>query len=309
MKPISYLLIISIITACSSIVSIRKTKQALLPSVTELITVLSHDSLQGRKHASQGFDKAALYVEQQLTTIGVKPLFGNSYKDTVSGFYGYNIVGVIETPTSTNEYIILSAHLDHLGIKTRNTQDSIYNGANDNASGVAAVLKIAEELSKHSFSKKIIIALFTAEETGLNGSFHLAKKLKTANIPVAYVINIDMIGSQLPYAPNKVFVTGFSKSNFAALSNSAINETFFVQDSVEVANNLFRYSDNFSFYRVLQIPAHTISTFNMNNFDCYHKACDEIATIDIQNVEIIIKKTTQIIIELLKNNSEIALTK
>ena len=68
--------------------------------------------------------------------------------------------------------------------------DSVFNGANDNASGVTAVLQIARELKKHKFDKKIIIALFTGEEFGLKGSKHLATKLKKANIKLSYVIKL-----------------------------------------------------------------------------------------------------------------------
>lgn len=301
-------LVITVITCFSSHFANAQSNSTkpTIPSAFEIIQAIAHDSLQGRKPSTVGYDKAARYVEQQLLTIGAKPLFGNSFVDSVSAYYGYNVVGVLESPQSTNEYILIGAHLDHLGVKSYGT-DTIYNGANDNASGVAAVLKIAEALSKQQFSKKIIIALFTSEETGLDGSNALAKKIKAQQIPLKYVINFDMIGTTMTSAPNKVFVTGFDKSNLATTANSLLKEDFLLKDAQAEEMDLFRYSDNFSFYRVLNIPAHTMSTFNLSNFDCYHKACDEVSVIDVKNLEAIIEKSTTFIVELLKQNSQIAL--
>ncbi|HRS19700.1 MAG TPA: M28 family peptidase, partial [Bacteroidales bacterium] len=156
-------------------------------------------------------------------------------------------------------------------------------------------------------SKKVIIALFTSEETRLDGSNALAKRIKAQQIPLKYVINFDMIGTTMIDAPKKVFITGFDKSNLAVTANTLLQEDFLLKDAQTEDMELFRYSDNFSFYRELNIPAHTLSTFNMRNFDCYHRTCDEVSEIDVKNLESIIQKSTTFIIELLKQNSQIAL--
>ncbi len=300
-------LLISNSISITAITAQTNTSKSTIPSAQQIIAAISHDSLQGRKPVTRGYDKAARYVEQQLLTIGAKPLFGTSFVDSVSAYYGYNVVGVLESPHSSNEYILIGAHLDHLRILSGAKKDSVFNGANDNASGVAAVLKIAEALSKQQLSKKVIIALFTSEETGLDGSNALAKKIKAQQIPLKYVINFDMIGTTMINAPKKVFITGFDKSNLAVTANTLLQEDFLLKDAQAEEMELFRYSDNFSFYRELNIPAHTLSTFIMRNFDCYHRTCDEISVIDVKNLEAIIQKSTTFIIELLKQNSQIAL--
>ncbi|HPH15852.1 MAG TPA: hypothetical protein PK029_01680, partial [Bacteroidales bacterium] len=97
-------LVITVITCFSSHFANAQSNSTkpTIPSAFEIIQAIAHDSLQGRKPSTVGYDKAARYVEQQLLTIGAKPLFGNSFVDSVSAYYGYNIVGVLESPQSTN---------------------------------------------------------------------------------------------------------------------------------------------------------------------------------------------------------------
>jgi len=169
-----------------------------LKTTEELIRVLSSDSFEGRYPGDSSFTRAAIFTEEYLGSIGVKPYFENSYRDTMSlfSYKSFNVVGVIENENSSGEYILIGAHLDHLG-KIESPSDSVFNGANDNATGVTAVLQIAAELMKYKFDKKIIIALFTGEEMGLRGSKHLARRLKNEGVNLSYMINIEMIGKPL----------------------------------------------------------------------------------------------------------------
>jgi Zn-dependent M28 family amino/carboxypeptidase len=284
------------------------TEAQKLKTSAEIVKILSSDSLEGRYIGDVSFEKAATFVESYLRLIEVKPFFNCSYRDTITIFkyHSFNVVGIIENSHSINDYILICAHLDHLG-KIDSKTDSIFNGANDNASGVTAVLQIASELKKYQFDKKVIIALFTGEEFGLKGSKHLALKLKKANIHLSYVINLEMIGTPLTSFPENVYITGFNTSNFGEVGNKVLGEEFIVYKGTEFSDDLFAASDNYPFYVEFKIPAHTISTFDFKNYKYYHSVSDEYSQLNINHMDYIIQKTSKLIIKLLQENSVIKL--
>jgi hypothetical protein len=148
------------------------------PELTDIIDTLSNDYFQGRGTGSEGINKAAIYIENYLKDCRIKPYFAN-YRDSfeIYNMQAFNVIGKIEGNDSIlkNEYIIISAHYDHEG-KISGSPDSVYNGANDNASGVSAILNIAKIISSERKNKRsIIVALFAGEELGLTGSQHFAE--------------------------------------------------------------------------------------------------------------------------------------
>lgn len=275
----------------------------------ELVKVLSSDAFEGRQPGTPGMEKTVSLIEHQFKTSGIKPYFDGSYKDTLKVFNreSYNLVGVIQASAPTNEYILLGAHWDHLG-KTRHGQDSIYNGANDNASGVATVLRMANELSKHKLQKNVLVALFTEEESGLNGSKHLAKRLKADSIDLLYALNYDMVGTRLNNKPGIVYITGYNRSNLASTANQLLGEEFIVNDRIDEEMGVFHLSDNFPFYRTFHIPSHSFLTFNFENYPQYHQESDEFELLDIENMDRIIDKSTRMVLELLATDAKIELT-
>ena len=291
-----------------SLVYCQNSDNKKLKTTAELVNILSSDSLEGRYIGDSSFEKAAKFVENYLKLIEVKPFFNGSYRDTLTIFryHSFNVVGIIENRHSINDYILIGAHLDHLG-KMDSMTDSIFNGANDNASGVTAVLQIARELKKYKFDKKVIIALFTGEEFGLKGSKHLAQKLKNANINLSYVINFEMIGTPLSSFPENVYITGFNRSNFGEVANNVLGDEFIVSNGAEFSDGLFGASDNYPFYLEFKIPSHTISTFDFKNYKYYHSVSDEYSQLNIQHMDYIIQKTSKLLIKLLQENSEIKL--
>lgn len=300
------LLIIFLFTI--SLVYCQNSDNKKLKTTAELVNILSSDSLEGRYIGDSSFERAAKFVENYLKLIEIKPFFNGSYRDTLTIFryHSFNVVGIIENRNSINDYILIGAHLDHLG-KMDSMTDSIFNGANDNASGVTAVLQIARELKKYKFDKKVIIALFTGEEFGLKGSKHLAQKLKNANINLSYVINFEMIGIPLSSFPENVYITGFNRSNFEEVANNVLGDEFIVSNGAEFSDGLFGASDNYPFYLEFKIPSHTISTFDFKNYKYYHSVSDEYSQLNIQHMDYIIQKTSKLLIKLLQENSEIKL--
>lgn len=274
-----------------------------------IISTLAADEMKGREPGTAGIEKAATFLEDYLKTAEIKPFFKDSYRDKflINDTEAYNIVGVIESKKSKDEYIVLSAHYDHIGTAKPKTPgaDSVYNGANDNASGVTGVLQIARFLAKHHFDKKILVVLFSGEEKGLLGSKHLAARLKEDNVKIKYVVNLEMIGKTLTDAPGKVYMTGFKLSDFAPKINKALGTEFITYLEAETAYKLFYRSDNYPFYEHYQIPSHTLSTFDFKNSPYYHHLKDEVAELDIENMNAVIRTTTQVVITLLNQDPEI----
>lgn len=112
----------------------------------ESVTYLASDELEGRDTGSEGIEKAAAFIAEKFKAYGVKPYF-ESYRDNydAKGRAAFNVIGFVEgsDPTLKNEFIILGAHYDHIGFGKPVENDSIANGANDDASGTAAVLAMA----------------------------------------------------------------------------------------------------------------------------------------------------------------------
>ena len=301
------ILIILLCFAYNGLFAIKGIENNKVKSTAELVEILSSESFEGRKPGSNGMLKATSFICNYLQAIKIPPFF-NSYLDTLSvlGFESYNIVGVIESSHPTDDYILIGAHLDHLG-KQESVIDSVFNGANDNASGVTAVLQISKELKNHSFNKHILIVLFTGEEYGLVGSNHLAKRLKRNKINLEYVINLEMIGVPLTKTPHQINISGFNKSNFARVSNLTLNENFIVRNELDNTDFFFKHADNYPFYTEFNIPSHTLSTFDIENYKYIHSVEDELSKLSIEHMDRIIDKLTTLIINLLKNNPTLEL--
>jgi hypothetical protein len=248
------------------------------------VDFLSSDVLKGRETATQGELVAAQFIRSKFIEAGIKPYF-DTYFDTFEStrFKGINIVGFIEgiDPELKNEVVLLGAHYDHIGIAGKVQNDSIANGANDNASGTASVLAIADCLARLGTNKRsIIVALFSGEEKGLLGSKALSKKLKTQNLNLYTMLNFEMIGVPFIDRDYEIFLTGYELSNLGDKLNTYTNSTIVGISDVAKKYNLFKRSDNYSFYKEFKVPSHTISSCDLTNFDFYHHVDDEIDQLD-----------------------------
>jgi len=301
-----------IISGCSAI---RKRSQCpeeitSFEYCKQVVEVLASDSVEGRKPGTPGMEKAIRFVENKLQEAGVQPFFEEGYKDTLypRGVESYNLVGIIGDREKENDYILVGAHLDHLG-KTYYKEDSIYNGANDNATGVAAVLYTARVLSKLEFEKNIIIVVFTAEEWGLLGADHLGRKLKKMGIKLSYMINFEMLGKPLTSSPGKVYISGYKMTDFAAVSNQLLGEEFITYEKLDDYYNIFRLADNYPFYQTFEVPSHTICAYDFNNDPYYHHVDDEVENIDYQHLSDVIEKSSLLVKMLLESSAEIQFIK
>ncbi|MDT8346726.1 MAG: M20/M25/M40 family metallo-hydrolase [Flavobacteriaceae bacterium] len=255
--------------------------------LTHWMNYLSSDELEGRQTGTNGIAKAAEFIETEFAKHGIAPLF-ETYKDSfeVNGLNAYNIVGIIEgsDPKLAKEAIIIGAHYDHIGIAEQGVgEDYIYNGASDNASGTATVLALAKSFAKFRNNKRtLIFALFSAEEMGLKGSIHLAQKLReNAQFDYYTMLNFEMVSRPMSNKePNKVHLTGIETSTMTMHINEYLREEFIVEQPELREMRLFMRSDNYPFYRYLNIPAQTFTTFDRKSMEYYHQVNDDIELVD-----------------------------
>ena len=286
---------------------LREIKSQIKISDTKnIISILSSDSLKGRDNKNKGYFKAADYVINYFKRNNINPLY-YGFKDV---FYSdsietYNIVGTVGEFLNERKTILIGAHLDHIGIN-ENSTDSIYNGANDNASGGVSVLQIGSFLSQFKWDYNIVLALFAEEEKGLRGSYNLANRMKQEKVDLEYVINFEMIGKEMNIGTNKVYLTGYQTSNLAQEINNFIPGfvTFF---SKSKEFNLFQRSDNYPFYKILNIPSQTLSSFDFENYKYYHHVDDEVNNLNIENLNKIIVSSTFFITNFLNEKTKITL--
>lgn len=260
----------------------------------DIVSYLASDELKGRDTGSEGLEKAAVYIENHFKENGIKPYF-KTFRDSfnVKGVDAYNIVGFIEGNDAKlkNEIIIIGAHYDHIGSAKKVGDDSIANGANDNAAGTSAVLELAEYFASTKQNKRsILIALFSAEEKGLIGSKHLATRLKAQNIDLYTMLNFEMIGVPFTDRPYVAFITGYDKSNLSTKINEYTNSNFTGYSEVSNKYNLFKQSDNYAFYLEFNLPCHTISSCDLSNYDYYHHVDDEADKLDYNHMASLINK-------------------
>ncbi len=232
-------------------------------------------------------DKSVVFVLTTETT--VKSLTIDA-KHEIQEMKLANVAGMIPGKSLPNEYVIFSGHYDHLGINTRNmvNNDSIYNGANDDAAGTTAMMLLAKYYAAAKNNERtLVFVAFTAEEVGGFGSQYFSKQFDPLTVKAMF--NIEMIGSESKWGKNSAFITGYEKTDMGKIlqQNLAGTDFTFYPDPY-TTQNLFYRSDNATLAR-LGVPAHTISTTKIDVDPYYHKASDELSTIDIPNMTQIIR--------------------
>jgi len=258
---------------------------------------LADDQLEGRAPATRGGRLAAKYIAAQLKLLRIDPAGDDGgYLQTVKfmrrqrGAPGAepteatttNVVGILRgsDPKSSKETILLSAHLDHLGIGREVNGDSIYNGADDDASGCTAVLELAEALAAGPRLKRtVVFALFGSEEIGGYGARYFQEH---PPVPVeSFVANLEfeMIGRpDAAVAPHTLWLTGYERSNLGA--ELAAHGARLVADP-HPEQNFFRRSDNYVL-ALKGIIAHTVSSYGLHSD--YHRPSDDLAHVDFAHM-------------------------
>jgi len=279
--------------------------------VRRILGALADDSMEGRGTATPGSARAAKFIAAELARYGVQPAGDSGFFQRVPVAFtsrngtrrltllstlasrdsvpaadranAVNVVGVIagSDPALRDQVVLIDAHYDHLGIQRGQAGDSIYNGADDDASGVVAVMEIARALAAGPAPKRtVVVAATTGEEVGLLGTrWYLQHPARPLDALVAN-LEIEMIGrhDSLAGGPGRGWLTGFERSTMGDLFTKA--GLPIVADK-RPDQQFFMRSDNIAFAE-RGIVAHTLSSYNMHND--YHEPSDDVAHIDFAHV-------------------------
>jgi Zn-dependent M28 family amino/carboxypeptidase len=175
---------------------------------------LAADDMEGRLPGTPGGAKARAYILRRFKEAGIQPI-GDSYERPFSfrgrgdaaDRGGVNIVGVVRGTREPGRFLVVTAHFDHLGV--RNGQ--VFNGADDNASGVAALLSVAARLSADKPEHSVVFAALDAEESGLNGAKAFVSNPPVAREAIVMNVNLDMVARD---EKNILFATGTFQNPF-----------------------------------------------------------------------------------------------
>jgi hypothetical protein len=256
---------------------------------------LASDAMQGRGSGTHDELLAATYLASQLRQIGIEPAGDDGgYIQNVSGEFNFyregkkhwetrNVIGILRGRDEKlkNEVILLSAHLDHIGIGKPVNGDSINNGADDDASGCVAVLQLARALAQDEAPKRtVLFVFFGSEETGGQGNqFFLEHPLVPLKNLVAN-LEFEMIGRSDPEVkPDELWLTGFDRSNLGP--ELAKHGAHLVADP-HPKQQFFQRSDNYALAKK-GIVAHTVSSFGLHAD--YHRPSDDVAHLDFTHME------------------------
>ncbi|GIU52580.1 M20/M25/M40 family metallo-hydrolase [Shewanella sp. KT0246] len=251
------------------------------------IRILSSKEFEGRKTATHGAELSREYIKQRFSELNLTPWQDDfdvpfTYRFNFSNKQGINVIATIKAQNETDRWRVITAHYDHLGKKG----NKVFAGADDNASGVAAMLAIAEQWhAQGNQNVNLMLVATDAEETGLFGSYALVEQLMAAtNMQVEMSLNLDMIGN--PSRPKAIYVEGEKnltefnqlKTQLQDYNQLCIRESRSrMKNGSMVKIDWLRASDHYPFHKVgipwlyLGVPTHKQ----------YHTIDDTIDTIDI----------------------------
>ena len=280
-------LYLSLILAAPVIAQIRE------ENIRAELGFLASDAMQGRASGSNYERIAAEYIGSQFRQFGLEP-GGDTDNDGNKGFVQHvqlqpatqgaaprstwNAIGVLRGSDrhAANEVIMISAHLDHIGVNEALTGDKIFNGADDDASGSVAVMELARVLASDKRPRRTIYFIcFGSEERGGHGSRYF---IANSPVPLPQIVadlNLEMLGRPDPKVPpGTLWLTGFERST---LGPELVRQGAALVADPRPEQNFFRRSDNY-ILALRGVIAHTVSSFGMHTD--YHRPSDEVSKID-----------------------------
>jgi Zn-dependent M28 family amino/carboxypeptidase len=265
----------------------------LQKEIVRIETELASDKMMGRAIFTEGIALASTFIENEFKKTGLvyfKDLKNYRQAFVVEEKNANNVIGILPGRSKPEEYVVFSAHYDHLGLvdAVNAGDDVVYNGANDDASGTTAVIALAKYFKELNQNERtIVFVAFTGEEVGGFGSAFFSKNIDPNKVVAMF--NIEMIGTESKWGKNSAYITGFEKSDFGAILQKNLKGTAFnFNPDPYPQEQLFYRSDN-ARLAALGVPAHTISTSKMDIEPNYHKLSDAVSTLDLDNMTEIIK--------------------
>jgi Peptidase family M28 len=273
------------------------------PCIRGDMSFLASDQLQGRGSGTRDEHLAALYAASLFAGFGLEPGGDNGsflqkaplpnplppkVAARLDGFAlgprteTWNVVGILRgsDPVAGKDAILLTAHLDHLGIGPGKNGDRIYNGADDDASGTTAVIELARVLAADARPPRtVLFVLFGSEEIGGYGNRYFLDHPPMPLDRIVANLEFEMIGRRDPALPKDgLWLTGFQRSE---LGPELVRHGAPLAPDPHPAQNFFRRSDNYSLAR-RGVIAQTVSSFGLHAD--YHEPSDEISRIDFPHL-------------------------
>ena len=256
------------------------------PRLLDDIRFLSDDNLQGRMTGSMGADSAAAYLARRFSQVGLQPAAGGWFQAFTVGreapaarqaqtgaLVGKNVIGILpgSDPVLRNQTVVLGAHYDHLGYGGFGSldQDStglVHNGADDNASGAAALIQVAARLATAPPARTVVFIAFSGEELGLLGSAHYVKQPIYPLASTLAMVNLDMVGR---LRNGRLIVYGArSAKEFPALLDSL---NWYAGFDLKAQGDGYGPSDHSSFYAAKRPVLHLFTDLHED----YHRTTDD----------------------------------
>jgi len=295
------------LTLGATSISLAQTS-AVKENLTRHVYTLAADSMKGRGIGSVESRMAADYIIKQFEQNGVKPYGGSfihpfSFKQGAVRAYGNNIIGVVEgsDPILKNEYIVVGGHYDHMGYDLKNGKVIPYNGADDNASGVATVIELGRLLALQpgKLKRSVLLIAFDGEESGLRGSTAMVNDSVIPLGKVKLMISVDMVGM---LKTNKVL----NLKGSATLDNgNAIFEALASRHGIVLSDlcvTVENRTDTSPFGRI-GIPAISPTTGTLSP---YHKPEDDANLLDYDGMTTITDFLAETVIQLSEKDQVVA---
>jgi hypothetical protein len=282
MKHEFYTLAVLVLICISACAQNQDTKSTALfneGQLLEHVKILSSDTFEGRETGTKGNDSARAYIIEQFKSLNTEPL-NESYEQPFTFirrdkvFNANNILAKITGTEFSEKYIVISAHYDHIGIRN----GKIYNGADDDASGIAALFSFAEYLENNKPKHSVIFAAFDAEEMGLQGAKHFVETIDKDKVLLN--INMDMISRS---AKNELYVVGGCYNKKLSLIIESIENTTATKllqghDGTDGKQD-WTYSSDHGPFHLKEIP---FLYFGNEDHTSYHKPTDDFEDITPQ---------------------------
>jgi Zn-dependent M28 family amino/carboxypeptidase len=248
------------------------------------LRVLSADDMEGRLVGTPGGARARAYVVERFAEARLQPI-GASYEhpftfvagrgDALTERTGVNVLGRVAGSGQSRHVIVISAHYDHIGVRN----GEVFNGADDNASGTAALFTLGRYFADHQPAHTLVFAAFDAEEGGLRGARAFVEDPPVALPDIALNLNLDMIARD---AKDTIYAAGtqhypFLKPILEPVARTASVRLLFGHDDASQSGveDWTRASDHAPFHQE-KIP---FIYFGVEDFENHHKSSDDYETI------------------------------
>lgn len=253
--------------------------------IKTVISTLASDEMKGREIGTPENDNAANYIATLFKENNLEYCTGNSYlvPFDYKGKTAYNVCGIKKG--KSEKTLGFSGHFDHIGVSKKGGEDIIYNGADDDASGITTLVGIADYFKDKKPEFSMVFMAFNGEEKGMLGSTAIAedKGLEKIYKNLAALFNFEMVATESEFGKNAVFITGDEFSDLDELFNQNAVNGLKIHPDPYSSEQLFYRSDNVSFVKK-KIIAHSISTADMSKIKHYHQLNDDINVVDFDNL-------------------------